>query len=102
MQDTTVDLSFLARQVQKLLDETRHLRKDVSEVRTLVLQTFEFARRVERRQSELRDDLEVTIKIEFGGGLANLQTSLEASLARIEGRFDLSQRVDTLEGKPQG
>lgn len=94
----TVDLQFLARQVQTLIEESRHLRKEVSEVRTLTLQTYEFARRVERRQSELRDDLEVTIKMEFGGGTAHLQTTIENSFHRIEGKFtELAERVDLLE-----
>lgn len=95
---TTVDFQFLALKVQSLLDETRHIRKELSDVRTLTLQTFEFARRVERRQSELRDDLEVTIKMEFGGGFANLQTMLEDSLARIENRFGtFEERLGRLE-----
>ncbi|WP_274626615.1 hypothetical protein [Arvimicrobium flavum] len=100
MQDTKVDLGFLAKHLQTLIDETRLLRKDVSEVRTLTLQTFEFARRVERRQSELRDDLEVTIKMEFGGGFANLQTSLDASLGRIEAKFDELAERTALERRP--
>lgn len=101
MPDTTVDLSFLARQMQNLMDEMRHLRKDVAEVRQLTVQTYEFARRAERRQAELRDDLEVAIKMEFGGNFANLQTSIDESLGRIEGKVgDLAERVDALERKP--
>lgn len=100
MPETTVDLTFLSKQVQTLIEETRHLRKDVGDVRQLTLQSFEFKRRVERRQAELRDDLEVTIKMEFGGGFANFQTVVETSLGRIEGRFDaLAERVESLEGK---
>ena len=100
MPETTVDLSFLSKQVQPLIDETRHLRKEVADVRSLTLQTFEFSRRVERRQSELRDDLEITIKMEFGGRSANLQTSIDGSLGRIEGKFtELADRVDAVERK---
>lgn len=100
MPETTVDLSFLSKQVQTLIDETRHMRKEVADVRSLTLQTFEFSRRVERRQSELRDDLEITIKMEFGGGFANLQTSIDGSLGRIEGKFaELAARVDAIERK---
>ncbi|MCE7027816.1 hypothetical protein [Jiella avicenniae] len=66
----------------------------------VTLQTFEFTRRVERWQAELRDDLEVTIKMEFGGGFANLKTAVETSVERIEGRFDaLAERVESLEEK---
>ncbi|KAB0680690.1 hypothetical protein [Aureimonas leprariae] len=95
---TTVDLQFVSRQVQTLLDETRQVRKELSEIRSLATQTFEFARRVERRQAELRDDLELTIKMELGGSLANLQTTLDNSLHRIEEKIDtVSGRVDLLE-----
>jgi hypothetical protein len=101
MADTTVDLTFLARQMQNLMDEMRHLRKDVTEVRQLTVQTYDFARRAERRQAELRDDLEVAIKMEFGGNFANLQTSIDESLGRIEGKVvELAERVDALERKP--
>lgn len=93
-----INLDFLGRQVQSLIDETRHLRKEVAEVRNLTLQTYDFSRRVERRNAELRDDLEITIKMELGGGLANLQSAIENSLARIEGKFTtLEDRVVVLE-----
>lgn len=99
--ETTVDLQSLGKQVQSLIDETRHLRREVADVRTLTLQTYGFAKRVERRNAELKDDLEVTIKMELGGGLAHLQTSIENSLARIEGRFsELESRVGLQERHP--
>lgn len=101
MSENNVDLSFLAKQVQTVLDETRQVRKELADVRTLTLQTYEFARRVERRQSELRDDLEVVINAQFGGSFANLQTSVENSLHRIEEKVgDLTDRVMELEQKP--
>lgn len=101
MENSTINLEFLAKQVQTLIGESRHLRKDVNEVRQLTLQTFDFVRRVERRQSELRDDLEVTIKMEFGGGFANLQTALDGTLGRIEEKIDeLAERVNQVERKP--
>ncbi len=85
---STVDLDFILIQVRNLMDETRLVRKEVGEIRTLTLQTFEFARRVERRQAELRDDLEITIKMELGGTLANFQTSLDTVLQRLEAKID--------------
>jgi hypothetical protein len=101
MSDTNVDLPFLAKQHQRMLDETRLLRKEVGDVMKLVVSGYDLTRRVERRQSEMRDDLEVMIKMELGGALANVQTSIENSLARIEGTFeDLGNRVDALERQP--
>ncbi|MBK1623892.1 hypothetical protein [Afifella marina] len=86
MPDTVVSLEFLASQVGHLIEETRHLRHEVADIRTLTLKTSEFTRRVERRQAELRDDLEMSIKMEIGGTSAALQTSIEGSLSRIEAK----------------
>ena len=97
MSQTTVDLQFLSKQVQTLIEEAPLLRKEVADVRTLTLQTFEFSRRAERRQADLRCDLEITIKMEFGGGLANLQTAIESSLTRIEGNISWLSDRSTLE-----
>jgi DNA repair exonuclease SbcCD ATPase subunit len=97
----TVDIQFLGKQLQGLIEETRHLRKEVSDVRSLTLQTYEFSKRIERRNAELKDDLEITIKMELGGGLSNLQAAIEGSLARIEGRFEgLEERVSIIERSP--
>ena len=45
MADDVVTLEFLARLCQQTLQEARALRKDVADVRTLGLQTIEYARR---------------------------------------------------------
>ena len=56
---------------------------------------------MERRQAELRDDLETIIKMEFGGGMAHLQTTIEGSLHRIEDTIEaLAARVGALERAP--
>ena len=101
MPQDTVNIQFFGKQLQGLIEETRHLRKEVSDVRSLTLQTYEFSKRVERRNAELKDDLEITIKVELGGGLNNLQAAIEGSLARIEGRFEgLEERVSVIESSP--
>lgn len=101
MPQVTVDIQFLGKQLQGLIEETRHLRKEVSDVWSLTLQTYEFSKRIERRNAELKDDLEITIKMELGGGLSNLQAAIEGSLARIEGRFEgLEERVSIIEQSP--
>lgn len=98
MTEDVVDLRLLAKLGQKANDEIRTLRKEVADIRTLSLQTYDCVKRLERRFSEMRDDLELTIKVEFGGGIAHLQTVLENTLARIEDKVgDLSERVGHIE-----
>jgi hypothetical protein len=77
MADEVITLEFLARLCQQTLQEARALRKEVADVRTLGLQTIDYARRIERRVGEQRDDLELMIKVELSGFLANMQTQLE-------------------------
>ena len=57
-----ISLDLLARLCQQTLQETRATRKDVADVRALCLQTVDFARRIERRTVEQRDDLELTLQ----------------------------------------
>jgi hypothetical protein len=98
-----ISLELLARLCQQTLQETRATRKEVSDVRALCPQTIDFARRIERRIGEQRDDLELMIKAELGGALANMQTQLENHLQPIEDKihgFDrLEERVEALEHK---
>lgn len=98
MTTESISLDFLAMQAKSNMDEMRLIRKDLLDMMRLVNANYELTRRVERRQSEMRDDLELTVKMELGGSLANIQTSIEASLARIEENVDhITKRVDALE-----
>jgi hypothetical protein len=101
MPDENITLDFLARLCQQTLHEARALRKGVADMRTLSLQTIEYARRFERRMAEQRDDLELMIKAEFGGSLANMQTQLENHLQPLQDRYleldKLDARVSALE-----
>ncbi|WP_421577513.1 hypothetical protein [Shinella sp. M31] len=100
MKTEAISLDFLAKQAKIQMDELRPLRKDVADMMRLVTGTYDLTRRVERRETELRDDIELMIKMELGGSLANIQTSIESSLSRIEQSIDvLGQRVGTLESK---
>ncbi|MGZ9083924.1 MAG: hypothetical protein ACXW3U_17830 [Rhodoplanes sp.] len=92
----TVTLDLLARLCEQTLREARALRKQVADVRTLSLQSIEYARRIERRMGEQRDDLELMIKAELGGALANMQTQLENHLQPIQ---DKILELDKLEGR---
>ena len=98
MAEDAVDLTFLAEQSRRILDELRDLRREVSGLTTLARSEFDYVRRIERRQSELKDDLELVLKMELGGALANLETKLDDPFARIEEmQRELDRRVHELE-----
>ena len=95
-----VGLEFLARQAKQNMDEMRRVRKEMAEMLLLVTANYDLTRRMERRKAELRDDIEVMIKMELGGSLGNIQTSIESSLSRIEESIgDVVERVTHLESK---
>jgi hypothetical protein len=102
----TVDLTPLASLVRENLTETKGIRRDVADVRTLALQTLDYMRRMEQRLdgrisgldgriaslrddfdgrisaldgriASLRDDLELMIKAEPMGRLAHFETRME-------------------------
>ncbi|UVC08797.1 hypothetical protein IHQ71_27350 [Rhizobium sp. TH2] len=98
MTTETVSLDFLAKQAKSNMDEMRLVRKDVADMMRLVNASYELTRRIERRQGELRDDIELMMKMELGGSLANIQTSIEASLSKIEESVsDIARRVEAVE-----
>ena len=93
-----VDLNFLARLCQQTLTEVASmrqevgsLRKEMSEMRTLVLHNVDYTRRMDRRMSELKDELELLFKAEIGGRFSNLERQVENMLA------PLVDRIETLE-----
>ncbi|MDP2120782.1 MAG: hypothetical protein Q8K28_12840 [Hoeflea sp.] len=97
----SVSLDFLAKQAKLNMEEMRLVRKELAETMRLLTASYELTRRVERRQSELRDDIELMVKMELGGSLANIQTSIETYLSKIEDAVSgLVKRVETLENKP--
>lgn len=76
----TIDLSFLARQNEKILAELAAMRRETSDVRHLTLATADYLRRFERRVSELKDDVELMLKSELMGWAANFETRLDSKL----------------------
>lgn len=100
MADDGVTLEFLAKLVQRSIEESRQIRKELLELKQLHVSHYEMTRRLDRRMNELRDDVEVMIKMELGGALANMQTAIESSLGRLENKYDdLAGRVGELERK---
>lgn len=101
MTTETVSLDFLAKQAKSNLDETRLVRKDLADMMRLMNASYELTRRIDRRHLELRDDMELMVKVELGGALANIQTTIEASLVRIEDNVgEIARRLTALETSP--
>ena len=100
MTTDNISLDFLAQQSKLQIAEVRQLRKDMADMMRLLNGTYDLTRRVERRETELRDDIELMIKMELGGSLANMQTTIDGALSRIETSIsDVARRVQTLESK---
>ena len=70
--------------LREIRDELRGLRREVVDVRTLTLGTFDRMKRLERRLEETRDDLETTIKAEIMGTGLNWRRDLEDRLDALE------------------
>lgn len=100
MTTDNISLDFLAQQSKLQIEEVRQLRKEMADMMRLLNGTYDLTRRVERRETELRDDIELMIKMELGGSLANMQTTIDSALSRIEASIsDVARRVQTLESK---
>ncbi|PYB76954.1 hypothetical protein [Rhizobium wuzhouense] len=100
MTTDNISLDFLAQQSKLQIEEVRQLRKEMADMMRLLNGTYDLTRRVERRETELRDDIELMIKMELGGSLANIQTTIDHALSRIETSIsDVARRVQMLENK---
>jgi uncharacterized protein involved in exopolysaccharide biosynthesis len=70
--------------LRELRDEVRGLRREVQDLRTLALGTFDRVKRLDRRLEETRDDLETTIKAEIMGTGMNWRRELESRIEALE------------------
>jgi len=80
-----VDLNFLARLIERNNAEQREMRGEIADMRRGLLQLIEKAQRhelrfdeLERRIVETKDDMELMIRSELMGRLANFETRMEA------------------------
>jgi hypothetical protein len=89
----SVGFSLLIKLSEQTVSELRQIRKEMADVRTLALQSAEYNQRLNRRLTELADDLGLMVKSELMGQLANLETRIEIQLDRI------SERVAVVEGR---
>lgn len=76
--------SITAVLLREIRDELRGLRRELVDVRTLTLGTFDRMKRLERRLEETRDDLETTIKAEIMGTGLNWRRDLESRIESLE------------------
>jgi hypothetical protein len=94
---TTVDLTFLAKQNEKILAELKDMRSEHNDVRALLVQIYEHSRRVETRVTEQTKDLELMLKMELGGQFANFATRVEQRLGvALDDLAERLQHVETL------
>ena len=82
MAETIIDLQFIARQLERVLDEQRALRQETGDVRNLVIGLADQNRRLDRKMGDIQADLELMFKSELGGRLSNMESRLEARTDR--------------------
>jgi hypothetical protein len=89
-----VTLELLQELIVRGLDEQRGLRseqqvlrREVSEMRSLVLSVSDQVRRMDRHVAEVRDDIELMVKAELMGRLGHFEAQLEHRLQAIEARL---------------
>lgn len=89
----TVTLEMLGRMMHEAQVERREIRRELDTMRPLLMSLVEQARRAERRNAEIKDDLELMIRAELMGALGNFRNRTERDLD------DIRDRVSTLETK---
>lgn len=70
-----------------VLEQLKAIRRDIADVRTLTLLNSDYIRRLDRRMSELRDDLEMMVKAELIGQLGHFETVIEQRLEALGERI---------------
>lgn len=96
----TVDLTFLTRQLGAIQAGQRELLGEVAEIRRLVLLLSEKAQRTDRNIGEVKDDLQILLKSELGGALANLTNRIENRLAEFEMKLIAELAPDRMHPTP--
>ncbi len=70
-----------------LLTLLREIRTELRDLRAVTLGNTEATRRTERRVGELRDELELMLKVEALGRSAHFETLYDEKLAKLEERI---------------
>ena len=85
MSENSIDLQFIAKQLERVLDEQRLMRREMDDVRSLVVGLADQNRRIDRHIGDVQADLELMIKSEIGGKMSGLESRIEA---RTDRRID--------------
>lgn len=100
MATDTVDLTFIGRTLEAIQREQREARKELGDIRQLALGIVDQGHRTDRRIVDMKDEIELMIKAEIMGRLANFETRTTDAVIRA---IDiLEERVQRLEaaGRP--
>lgn len=82
MSENSVDLQFIAKQLEPVLEEQRLMRREMDDVRALVVGLADQNRRIDRHIGDVQADLELMIRSEIGGRMSNLGSRIEARTDR--------------------
>ena len=88
-----VTLELIGRMLRDAQTERREMKRDLDQMRPLLLALVDQNRRTEHQVSALKDDLELMIRAELMGSLGHYRTQIERKLD------DVTDRLDALETK---
>ena len=99
MATDTVDLAFIGKSLERLQQEQREVRRELTDIRQLALAIVDQNNRTDRHIGELKDELSLMVKSEIMGRLANFETrTVDAVVHAID---ILEERVRRLEAPGQ-
>lgn len=85
-QNSTVTLELLGQLMRDMQSDMLDVKTELRDHRSLLLALAEQGRRTDRHVTELRDDLELMIKMEVMGRLGQFETTVGHRLDALEGR----------------
>jgi hypothetical protein len=81
------DVAQLTRTVAAISRTGAESRSEVADIRSLTLALVDQGRRLDRRFTEFRDDMELMVKAELMGRLGHFEIRIENRLSAIEDRL---------------
>jgi len=85
--DVSGDVAQLTRTVAAISRTGAESRSEVADIRSLTLALVDQGRRLDRRFTEFRDDMELMVKAELMGRLGHFEIRIENRLSAIEDRL---------------
>lgn len=77
-----ISLELFNGRFEQLNEMDRELRNDIHEIRSSLLTVSRQVVNLDRRLSNVKDELEGTIKMELGGAFAHMETRMEQFIER--------------------